>query len=187
MMSERKIRAREACEQASDLPDNLHPVIRRILLSRGITRKEQLSRELKDMLLPDSLGGIDQAAAIVAIVFGAVTVVSGGRALFGDAQAQAALGDIVPFVLWFNFAAGFAYVLAGIGLFLMKRRAAQLAVLIAVATALVFVGLGIHVVAGGAYEMRTVAAMALRTGLWTVIALFACRALGWRAPKAAGP
>jgi single-stranded-DNA-specific exonuclease len=66
MMSERKIRAREARGQANDLPENLHPVIRRILLSRGITRKEQLSLELKDMLLPDSLGGIDQAAAMVA-------------------------------------------------------------------------------------------------------------------------
>jgi hypothetical protein len=37
---------------------------------------------------------------------------SGGRALFGGAD----MGAVVPFVLWFNFLAGFAYVAAGLGL-----------------------------------------------------------------------
>jgi energy-coupling factor transporter transmembrane protein EcfT len=127
-----------------------------------------------------------QIAAVIAIIFGAVTILSGGRALFGGAEARAALGDIVPFVLWFNFGAGFAYVLAGIGLFRLKRRAAQLAVLIAIATALVFAALGIYSATGGAFEMRTVGAMVLRTGLWTALALLACRALGCRTPSAAG-
>jgi hypothetical protein len=91
----------------------------------------------------------------------------------------------VPFVLWFNFAAGFAYILAGIGLFLRKRRAAQLAVLIAIATASVFAALGIHVAMGGAFEMRTIGAMVLRTGIWVVIAVLGCRALGCRTASAA--
>lgn len=127
-----------------------------------------------------------QIAAVIAVIFGAVTILSGGRALFGSAEARSALGDIVPFVLWFNFLAGFAYVLAGIGLFRLKRRAAQLAVLIAIATALIFAALGIHLATGGAFEMRTVGAMALRTGLWTALALLACRTLGCRAPSTAG-
>jgi len=50
--------------------------------------------------------------AAVATVFGLLTIVSGGRALFGGVD----MGAAVPFVLWFNFLAGFAYVLAGIGL-----------------------------------------------------------------------
>ena len=120
------------------------------------------------------------AAAIIAFIFGGVTVLSGGRALFGGIEARAALGDIVPFVLWFNFVAGFAYVLAGIGLFLWKRWAAELAALIAGTTALTFLVLGFHIAMGGAFEMRTVGAMALRTGVWVVIALPACRALGCR-------
>ena len=119
-------------------------------------------------------------AAIVAVVFGGATILSGGRALFGSMEARAALGDIVPFVLWFNFVAGFAYVLAGIGLFLWKRWAAELAALIAGTTALAFLGLGIHIATGGAFQMRTVSAMALRTGVWVVIAVPACRALGCR-------
>lgn len=51
-------------------------------------------------------------ASGVAVVFGLATVISGGRALFGGAD----MGAVVPFVLWFNFVAGFAYLLAGIGL-----------------------------------------------------------------------
>ena len=47
--------------------------------------------------------------AVVAIVFGLATVISGGRALFGGAD----MGAVVPVVLWFNFMTGFAYLLAG--------------------------------------------------------------------------
>jgi hypothetical protein len=47
--------------------------------------------------------------AISAIVFGAMTVLAGGIALFGPLESRAALGNTVPFVLWFNLLAGFAY------------------------------------------------------------------------------
>lgn len=44
-------------------------------------------------------------AAIVAVLFGILTVLSGGRALFGNDTARAAVGNAVAFVLWFNFVA----------------------------------------------------------------------------------
>lgn len=47
-------------------------------------------------------------AAGIAVVFGALTVFSGGQALFGGAAAQEALVNAVPFVPWFNFLSGFA-------------------------------------------------------------------------------
>ena len=50
------------------------------------------------------------AAALIAIAFGIVTVIVGGKTLFGGAEVRAAAGNIAPFVLWFNFIAGFAYV-----------------------------------------------------------------------------
>lgn len=56
--------------------------------------------------------------ALVATVFGIVTIIVGGKTLFGAANERTAAGNIVPFVLWFNFIAGFAYVIAGFGLFL---------------------------------------------------------------------
>ena len=117
-------------------------------------------------------------AALVAIVFGFITVIVGGKTLFGGAQERAAAGHIVPFVLWFNFAAGFAYIVAGIGLFLWKRWAARVSAAIAGATLLVFVAFGAHILFGGAFEMRTVAAMIARSAVWLVIAASVCRTLG---------
>ncbi len=114
-------------------------------------------------------------AAIVALVFGALTVLSGGRALFGGAEARAAVGAAVPFVLWFNFLAGFAYIVAGIGLLLRHRPAVWISIGILASTALVAVAFGIHMMQGGAFEMRTVGAMILRTGVWAVISVVAWR------------
>ncbi|WP_343082446.1 hypothetical protein [Ostreiculturibacter nitratireducens] len=111
-------------------------------------------------------------AAIVAIVFGALTVVSGGRALFGGAD----MGDVVPFVLWFNFGAGFAYVLAGFGLWRGAAWGRVLSLGILLATAAVFLAFLWHVLQGGAYELRTMGAMILRTAVWTAIAVIALRA-----------
>ncbi len=116
-------------------------------------------------------------AAVVAVLFGILTVVSGGRALFGGEAARAAVGNAVAFVLWFNFLGGFAYVLAGVGLFLWRRWAALLSAAIALATLLVFAALGWHIASGGAFEMRTLVAMVLRSGIWIAIAIPACRVL----------
>lgn len=120
--------------------------------------------------------------ALVAIGFGLLTLNGGGLTLSGDPAAVRAAGNYVPFVLWFNFVAGFAYVIAGAGLWLRRRWAAWLAVTIAVATALAFAALGVHVAAGGAYEQRTLAAMTLRTLVWLLIAVLAWRILPQRPP-----
>lgn len=115
--------------------------------------------------------------ALVAIVFGVVTIGIGGKTLFGSAEERGAAGSIVPFVLWFNFVAGFAYVVAGLGLFLRKCWAGHLSTAIAVATVAVFAAFGIHIFLGGAFEMRTVGAMTIRSAVWIVIATSAHRAL----------
>lgn len=111
----------------------------------------------------------------VGVLFGLLTISAGGRALFGSAEARAAVGDAVPFVLWFNFLAGFAYVAAGLGLFWGRRWAARLAIAIFAATILVTLAFGAHLALGGAYEMRTVGAMSLRTIVWGIIAAVAVR------------
>ncbi len=51
--------------------------------------------------------------SLVAIGFSLMTIKEGGTILFGDEVARAAAGNYVPFVLWFNFLAGFAYVDSG--------------------------------------------------------------------------
>ena len=113
-------------------------------------------------------------------LFGLLTILSGGRALFGNAQAQAAVGNAVLFVLWFNFLAGFFYVLAAIGLYRWKLWAARLAIAIALITVMVFAAFGWHVASGYPFEMRTVGAMALRSSVWIMVAVASCSALGCR-------
>lgn len=113
--------------------------------------------------------------SLVAVGFGLLTIKEGGAVLFGGELVRRAAGNYVPFVLWFNFAAGFAYVIAGTGLWLQQRWAAWLAISIAVATACAFVAFGASVYSGGAYELRTFVAMSLRTLVWTTIA-----AISWR-------
>jgi uncharacterized membrane protein (DUF2068 family) len=112
---------------------------------------------------------------LVAVGFGLLSIKSGGSILFGDGTALIAAGNYVPFVVWFNFLAGFAYVVAGAGLWMLQRWAVWLAAAIAAATVLTFVYFGVHVYAGGAYEQRTVFAMILRTVVWMAIAIIAWR------------
>jgi hypothetical protein len=115
--------------------------------------------------------------SLVALGFGLLTIKEGGTVLFGDDAARAAAGSYVPFVVWFNFIAGFAYVVAALGLWLQQRWAVFLAVGIAAATALAFAALGMHIYSGAAYELRTVIAMTLRTLVWLAISSVALLAL----------
>jgi len=112
--------------------------------------------------------------ALVAAAFGVLTVHAGGSVLFGDGAAAA--GNYVPYVLWFNFVAGFAYVAAAIGLWRATRWGSWLAIVIAATTASVFILFGIHIASGAAFEMRTVWAMTLRTVFWIATAVFALSA-----------
>ena len=113
-----------------------------------------------------------RAAAVFAALFGALTVFSGSRVLFGDGAAAA--GSYLPYIVWFNFLAGFAYVAAAVGLWRRRAWGAGLALVLALLTALFFAALGGHIAAGAPYEMRTVAAMAARTALWIAVAAMAC-------------
>ena len=94
-------------------------------------------------------------AGVAAIAFGLLTLISGGSALFGLVD----MGAVVPFVLWFNFLAGFAYVIGG--------RPVALTILIANAT--VFAVFGWRVFVGDAFEARTVGAMTFRTAFWVAM------------------
>ena len=74
------------------------------------------------------------SASIVAILFGLLTIREGGAVLFWSEEARRAAGQYVPFVVWFNFLAGFAYVIAGFGLWFRQRWAAGVAFVVAATT-----------------------------------------------------
>jgi len=117
------------------------------------------------------------AISVIAVVFGLLTLKESGAVLFGNAGARAAAGNYIPFVVWFNFLAGFAYVAAGIGLFMQRRWAMWLAIAIAVSTALASAALGVSILSGTPFEQRTAFAMGLRTVVWVTIAGVAWRRL----------
>ncbi len=112
---------------------------------------------------------------VTAVVFGLLTIKSGGSVLFVDGTFREEAGNYVPFVVWFNFLAGFVYLIAGGGLWMQKHWAVWISIFIVVATLIVFAILGIRILKGGMYEVRTIAAMSLRTVVWALIAMFAYR------------
>jgi hypothetical protein len=110
------------------------------------------------------------ALAILAGIFGLLTLKSGGEVLFVNGAGRETAGDYVPFVVWFNFLAGFAYIAGAVGLVLWRSWVIPLAISIAVLTLVVFIAFGGHILMGGAYEIRTVGAMTLRSLVWLGIA-----------------
>lgn len=115
--------------------------------------------------------------ALFGLIFGIVTLFSGGSVLFGSESARISAGNYVPLVVWFNFTAGFFYIIAAIGVLLGKPWSYPLSVLIAVATATTAAIFAYYVSTGVGFEMRTVAALAVRTGFWSLMAFLIRRSL----------
>ena len=115
--------------------------------------------------------------ATAAIVFGVMTVLTGGRALFGSLESRAGFGNAVPFVLWFNFLAGFVYIVTGAGLLLCRRWAVYTSLFLAVSTILVFMAFGVHVIGGRAFERRTIGALTVRSLFWIAVTIVSMRAM----------
>ena len=115
--------------------------------------------------------------AIAAIVFGAMTALAGGRALFGSLESRAGLGNSVPFVLWFNFLVGFVYIPAGAGLLLCRRWAVYVSLFVAISTILVFAAFGVHIIGGRAFEMPTIGALTIRSLFWITVTMVSMRAM----------
>ncbi|MCO5113520.1 MAG: hypothetical protein M9899_05035 [Bdellovibrionaceae bacterium] len=108
---------------------------------------------------------------LLAIGFGVMTIKSGGFALFGGVEGKDFAGRYVPFVLWFNFIAGFFYVISGIGIILKTKWALKSSIILAALTLLVFLAFGIHIFLGNPYETRTIGAMSIRTIFWIFISV----------------
>lgn len=109
--------------------------------------------------------------ALLFFIFGSMTVVSGGRALFTE-SGIATRGNIVPLVLWFNFIAGFFYLLAGFSTLKLKACIRKLSIALATFNVCVFLYLLNHIFQGGLYENRTLIAMSFRTAFWIGFAIY---------------
>lgn len=106
----------------------------------------------------------------LAVAFGVLTLWSGGMVLFGPDTARVAAGQFVPFVLWFNFLSGPVYIAAGIGIFLGHRVGMRLAIVLALALGGLFALFLAIIAAGQEWETRTLGALIVRFGFWSVAA-----------------
>ena len=102
---------------------------------------------------------------MVLFVFGSLTIVSGGRALFTEAGISSR-GNIVPLVLWFNFVSGFFYLAVVVSIFKFETYFKRLSIALAVLNSIVLLYLLIHISLGGLFESRTLFAMCFRAAFW---------------------
>ena len=88
MLAGRKVRQRRTRSVADNLPDTLHPVIRRVLLARNVTDAQALDLQLGRLRSPATLSGAQAAAALLA------DAVVGGQSIMivGDFDADGATG-----------------------------------------------------------------------------------------------
>ncbi|MCF6234410.1 MAG: hypothetical protein L3J36_15105 [Rhodobacteraceae bacterium] len=119
----------------------------------------------------DTLPRWQKVIGVVAVLFGLLTLFKSGGILFDMGGAKVAAGAYVPFVVQFNFVAGFFYILAGVGIWLGRRWACPLSGLIAASTLLVAAAFAFHVSQGGGFEVKTAGALAVRAGFWAVVAI----------------
>ena len=108
-------------------------------------------------------------AGTLAVAFGALSVLAGGTVLFGPQSVQAAAGNVVLPVLWFNFLSGPVYMLAGWAVLSRRPWARRLAGVIAAAIAIMLAVLIALILAGTPWEPRTLAAMTFRLVFWLIV------------------
>lgn len=112
--------------------------------------------------------------SLFAIVFGVMTVFSGGQNLF-NAEVIKTQGNILPVVLWFNFLAGFLYIVIALAVLKRKRIALRLTSLLSSLNIVVLLYLLNHIYSNGAYETKTLVAMSIRTVFWFFFFIFISR------------
>ncbi|MDT8446457.1 MAG: hypothetical protein RRB13_06120 [bacterium] len=106
-----------------------------------------------------------KAFAAFVIIFGLLTLKSGGSVLLFEESALAA-GHYIPFIVWLNVLAVPFYLVAGLALWRNKGCTANLGLVLLTVYLLADGYLFFHILNGGLFEMRTVGAMFLRTLLW---------------------
>lgn len=100
-------------------------------------------------------------AALLA-AFGLLTLFLSTSLIFDLFGVRASQGDYVFFVVLANFISSIIYIFAAYGLLKTKKWAIQLLTFSVIVLMIAFVGLFIHIIAGGLYETKTIGALTFR-------------------------
>lgn len=135
------------------------------------------------MISPRTVRILQAGAAVVALLFGALTVFAGGRVLLGADPGYAVLRPL----LVFNTVMGFAYLAAGVTIWRSlgagRFAAAAIALLNLVVLAIV---LALYSGAGNV-AVESLRAMILRTAVWLLLFLLVAWLARGRTAGRAGP
>lgn len=116
-----------------------------------------------------------KALAIFMLVFGFLTIKSGGSVLFIE-SVRALAGDYILPIVWFNFVGGFFLALGAIGLWLGKGWVKPVAMVLFASFLVMDCYLAFHIYSGGAFMEKTVVAMFIRTLTWAFANFLATKA-----------
>jgi len=130
----------------------------------------ELTKNNKPMCKHHNQNKIKKGLALFLLVFGILTLKSGGSVLFIESAREAA-GNILIEVVWFNFIAGFLYILAAFGTWKDYPWNRKLTLFLFAAYLIMMVYFSAHVLRGGLYETRTALALSFRTLVWGAILL----------------
>ncbi len=111
--------------------------------------------------------------ASILAAFGLLTLFLSTSVIFDLFGVRAKEGNYVLFVVWANFISSLIYLFAAYGFIKNTKWTAQLLGISAIVLLLAFVGLFIHINAGGIYETKTIGAMAFRTTVTLVFSALA--------------
>lgn len=111
--------------------------------------------------------------ASILAAFGLLTLFLSTSVIFDLFGVRAKEGNYVLFVVWANFISSLIYLFAAYGFIKNTKWTAILLGISAIVLLLAFVGLFIHINAGGIYETKTIGAMAFRTTVTFVFSALA--------------
>lgn len=111
--------------------------------------------------------------ASILAAFGLLTLFLSTSIIFDLFGVRAKEGNYVLFIVWANFVSSLLYLFAVYGFIESKKWTAPLLGISVIVLLLAFVGLFIHINAGGTYETKTIGAMAFRTTVTLVFSALA--------------
>lgn len=113
------------------------------------------------------------AIAIILAAFGLLTLFLSSSVIFDFFGIRAKEGNYVLFVVWSNFISSLLYLFAAYGFVTAKKWTPLLLAISTITLIIAFLGLIIHIYAGGLYETKTIGALIFRTSVTLVFTLLA--------------
>ena len=114
---------------------------------------------------------------VILIAFGLLTLFLSSSVIFDLFGIREKEGNYVPFIVWANFISSILYLIAAVA-WIKKMKVTS--ILLGISTAILalgFIGLLIHVNAGGLHETKTIGAMVFRTVLTLLFTIISYKSL----------